>query len=386
MSVISGTRSTNSEVAGKRKYDTSDKLWMVDPDFAIMAFFSRKVLKSKTSDPEYRWFEKTSPSRYDAVNYASNYTAGAVEIIVDDGTKFRGADVVMDVSTGEQMRVSSVSSNTLTVVRGWGTTAATTITDNDVLLILGNANAEGASVRAALTNQSVKKENYTQIFREPIDVTGTNDATEYYAGANDLATLRKEHLNVHMRDIERSFFFGEKKEDTATAATPIRATGGARNAITTNVLTQTDLTNPEFEGWVRDLFKQGGDKKMGFLSPLIASAVSSWANGKLQMFPKDKTYGIAITEYLSIHGTLNFVVEKLFAENTTWNGYAFGFDMANLGYRYLSGNGQNRDTRLLKNRQAPGDDKLIEEYLSEVGFQLALEDRHGYIKGVQSYS
>lgn len=385
MAIISGTRGTKNINQDQRKYDISDKLWMIDADYATLAFFVRKLNKQKATDPEFRWFEKESPSRYDAINNATGYTSTDTTLTVDDGTKFREGMVIQDVSTGEQMRVTGVSGNDLTVVRGWGTTAATSIADNDVIVILGNATAEGENVPTAITSTPVKKVNYLQIFREPMSVTETEDATELYAGGNDLAQLRREHLQLHLKDIERAFFFGEPKEDTSGSQV-VRATGGLRYWITTNVVTQTDLTNAEFEAWIRDVFKKGGDKKMGFLSPLIASAVNSWAAGKLQMFPKDKTYGIAISNYLSIHGELNFVVEKMFAENSTYNGYAFAVDMERVAYRYLGGNGKNRDTKLLKNRQNPGEDKIIEEYLSEVGLQLMTEDRHGFLKGVQTYS
>jgi len=386
MSNISGIRSTENINQDQRKFDVSDKLWLVDADYATLAFFVRKLNKQKTTDPEYRWFEKTSPSRFDAVNYATGYTSGATSFVVDDGTKFRIGMVIQDVTTGEQMRVTGVSTNTLTVSRGWGTTSAGSLLNNDVIVILGNANAEGAGVPTALTATPVKKTNFTQIFREPIDVTETEDATELYAGANDLSGLRREHLQLHMKDIERAFFFGEPKEDVDDTSQPIRATGGLRYWISTNVATQAELTNAEFESWISDVYKKGGDKKMGFLSPLIASAVNSWALGKLQMFPKDKTYGIAVTNYLSIHGELNFVVEKLFSENATYNGYAFAVDMERVAYRYLAGNGKNRDTKLLKNRQTAGSDKIVEEYLSEIGFQLMTEDRHGFLKGVTSYA
>jgi len=389
MSLISGARSSENITQDRRKYDVSDKLWLVDPDYAIMTFFARKLSKQKTIDPEFRWFDKTQPSRYDAVNYSTGYTAGATSIVVDDGTKFRAGDVVMDVSTGEHVRVTAVSTNTLTVTRGYGSTSATTISDNEVLVILGNANAENADVGTARSSQATKRYNYTQIFREPFAVTGTEDATEIYAGGNDLAQLRKEHLQIHMKDIERAMFFGEAKEDTSTIGTgqPIRTTGGLKSFLSTNLKDAGGaLTEAEFEDWIRMLFVNGGEKKMGFLSPLVASAVNSWAGSKLQMFPKDKTYGIAVSSYLSIHGQLDFVVEKMFAENTTWNGYAFGVDMGLISYRYLAGNGKNRDTKLLKDRQGNGVDGVIEEYLTEAGLMLALENRHGLLYGVTSYS
>jgi len=391
MALISGARSTENITQDRRKYDVSDKLWLVDPDYAIMTFFARKLAKNKTIDPEFRWFDKAQPSRYDAVNYSTNYTSGATEIIVDDSDKFRAGDVVMDVSTGEHMRVTGITSgtDTLTVTRGYGSTSATTVTNNEVLVILGNANAENADVGTARSSVTTKRYNYTQIFREPFAVTGTEDATEIYAGGNDLAQLRKEHLQIHMKDIERAMLFGEAKEDTSTIGTgqPIRTTGGLKSFLSTNLTDASGaLTEAEFEAWVKSLFTNGGEKKMGFLSPLIASAVNSWAGSKLQMFPKDKTYGISVSSYLSIHGALDFVVEKMFAENTTWAGYAFGVDMGLISYRYLAGNGKNRDTNLLKNRQGNGVDGVIEEYLTEAGLMVALENRHGLLYGVTSYS
>lgn len=104
------------------------------------------------------------------------------------------------------------------------------------------------------------------------------------------------------------------------------------------------------------------------------------------MYPKDKTYGIAITNYLSIHGEVDFTIEKILSENPVWAGMAFAFEMDKLAYRYLSGNGRNRDTQLLKNRQANDADEVKEEYLSEIGFELFLENRHGLLKGVTAYS
>lgn len=392
MSNISGTRATENINQDRRKYDVSDKLWLLDADAAVLAFFARKLNKKAVVDPEFRWFEKSSPARYSAANYSTGYTAGETAITVDDGTVYKAGQVVQDVVTGEQMRVVSVTKNAVTFTRGWGTTSATTVSDNDTLVIIGNANAEGASFPTPLTSQVTKVYNYTQIFREPLTVTGTQDSTDIYAGGNDLNELRREHLRLHLLDLERQFLFGEKKEDVSTVGAtsgPIRSTGGAKEFISTNVSnigTTGILTEALFETWIQNIFTKGGDKRLGLLSPLTASAVNSWAKSDLTMYPKDKTYGIAISSYLSIHGQLDFVVERLFAENSTWAGYNFAFDMANIGYRYLSANGKNRDTKLLKDRQTAGSDLVSEEYMTEAGLFLADEARHGFMYNVKSYT
>ncbi len=387
MSNLSGARSTNNITTTQRKYDHSDKLWLLDADIAVLAFFARKLAKKSVIDPEFRWFEKSSPARYSAINYSTGYTAGDVSIVVDDGTVFRIGHVIKDVTTGEQMLVTNVTTNTLTVTRGWGTTTATASADNEVIVILGSASGEGAAVPTALTSLSTRKANYTQIFREALNVTNTEKATEMYAGGSDINELRREHLQLHLKDIERAFLFGEPKEDVTTTASPVRATGGAKYFIGSSNVKDVSgtMSEAEFEDWISMLFEKGGDKRMGLLSPLVASGVNSWAKANLTMYPKDKTYGIAISSYLSIHGQLDFTVERMFSENTVWNGYSFGFDMANVGYRYLAGNGENRDTKLLKDRQTAGADALVEEYLTECGLFLADAERHGMLIGATSY-
>ena len=61
MAVIQGVRSTENISQDARKFDHSDKLWYVSADYAVLAFFARKLKKVKVMDPEYRWFEKESP-------------------------------------------------------------------------------------------------------------------------------------------------------------------------------------------------------------------------------------------------------------------------------------------------------------------------------------
>lgn len=53
-----------------------------------------------------------------------SYTAGGTSITVTDGTDWEEGDIVENALTGEQMRVQSVSTNTLTVERSYNSTAA----------------------------------------------------------------------------------------------------------------------------------------------------------------------------------------------------------------------------------------------------------------------
>ena len=315
--------------------------------------------------------------RWDAVNFASGYNTSATSIVVDNGSYFRAGHIIRNTDTGEQMLVTAVSTNTLTVTRAFGSTAAAAITDNDSILIIGDASAEGADSPAVKTTQESKVTNYTQIFRTPFDVTETADASEMYGG-RDLSYLRKKHGIEHKKDMERAFLFGEKKEDTS-GTQPRRTTAGLNSYVTTN---RTDasgaLTEAEFETFCRSLFRYGSKKKTLFASPLVVSAINSWAGAKLQVVPSDKTFGISISQYVTGHGTLNLVKHDLLEQD--YSGYAFGVDTSNVMYRPL------RDTSLKMNIQDADSDTQKDEYLTEAGLQVNLEKTHAVLYGVTSYS
>lgn len=94
-----------------------------------------------------------------------------------------------------------------------------------------------------------------------------------------------------MRDLERSFLYGERYEDLGTRESSSiirRTTGGVNRFISTNSTNAAGaLTESEFEGFLRTVFRYGSNTKYLFCAPLILSVISLWAQGKLQTFPKD---------------------------------------------------------------------------------------------------
>jgi hypothetical protein len=379
--MISGSRDTANIQAAKRVVDMANEIALLEPDAAPLTVLMKRAQErvKETINPEFKFLEDELSPRFDAVNYSTGYTDGATSVVVDNGSYFRSGHVIRNTDTGEQMLVTGVSTNTLTVTRGWGTTAAAAIADNNTIMIVADASAEGATSATAKTTQEAVKTNYTQIFRTPFEVTGTADASEQYGG-KDIAYLQKKHGIEHKRDMERAFLFGEAKNDVS-GSKPIRATAGLNSFITTN---RTDasgtLTEAEFETFCRTLFRYGSSKKVLFASPLLVSAINSWALGKLQTVSSEKTYGISVKEYLGGHGTLYIVKHNLLEQD--YAGYGMAVDTDNVRYRPLRG----RDTKLKMNIQANDSDTRKDEYLTEAGLEVKLEKTHGVLYGVTSYA
>ena len=368
--MITSVRSTNNVTAVRRVVDVRKKIDVLEPNAAPLTQLTRKMEKRVAINPEFKWMEEEALVKSDAINNGAGYTTGDTQMAVDTGTRFRAGDVVKNVRTSEQYLVSSVSTNTLTVVRAWGSTAAAAVNDNDVLLIVGNANEEHAEKRSIKIQDQTPRTNYTQIFRTPFGISRTADKSEMYGG-NDLKHQRETQLIEHDKEIERAFWFGEPKEDL-TGTHPRRATGGVDYWLSTNATNMGGtMTEAEFEAFLRTGFRYGSRVKWLFAAPIYLSAISFWAKDNIQVAPKDKTFGIDVQQWLTPFGMVNIVLNNLFAETTTYAGYAFLIDIDGIAYRYLT----DSDTKLRTNIQNNSADGEEDEYLTECGLEFNNEKK-----------
>ncbi|KKL67155.1 hypothetical protein LCGC14_2137790, partial [marine sediment metagenome] len=187
MSIIQGVQGTGNIVTEGRPKNWREKILYLFPNGAPLTALLAKTKKESTDDPEFNWWSKELLSQRAIINDGSiasdDAVAGAVtSITVDDGSgtagealKFVKGSVVLNERTNEIMVVTQDPSTNvaITVDRARGGTSATTLNDNDGLMIIGNANEEGALVPAARYTQPSKASNYTQIFRDALSATRT---------------------------------------------------------------------------------------------------------------------------------------------------------------------------------------------------------------------
>lgn len=388
ISGATGSLGTNAILANQKVVDISDKIYLLEPNAAPLYVLVSKIGKDVTINPSFSWLEdELQPSWTTfAVSAASNATA-----ITAANAYINKYDLLKVPSTGEVMLCTSVTSTAVTVIRAYGTTSAASAAAAADILVLGPAFAEGsvASDLVTKTTQTAEVTNYTQLFRKSCEVTRTLANTELYGGPERNNQRRKKGIEL-MRDFERMFLFGELKQDTATgldsSLTHARRTmKGINSFISTNATAAGGvLTESEFESFLRTVFRYGGSSRYLFCAPLVLSVISQWAQGKLQTFSKDKTYGIAITQYLSPQGSVNLIREFMLenaggvSSTSYYGGYAFALALEELKYRYL----QNRDVQMETDIQANGDDTYKDQYIAEISMEFHQERMHGKLTGV----
>jgi hypothetical protein len=378
VTTITGARSTYNINSSRVVVDMSQKIYELDPDTAPLLTLTGNIGKSPTHNPKFEWMEDDFAPVWDAVNNAAGITSSDTTIEVDNWAYFEAGQLVKVPRTGEVMRVTEATASPITVVRGIGSSSAAALVDNEPLLILGDSNEEGASSRDAKTIQVTNEYNYTQIFRTTVEATETNQATELYGGP-DRAYQRKKKGIEHTLKMERQFWFGERSMIT-TGTHPRRTTGGVLEYISDNFYDAGGmLTESEWENFLDTAFTKGSKIKWGFMSGSVISIINLWAKGRMEVMPKDKTYGLSVVKYTSPHGELNMIRNRLFT-GATYGGYCVVLDFEDkaVQQRVL------RDTKFKTNIQDNDADSWKDEYITEAGLEVKLADRHAVLYNITS--
>ncbi len=355
----------------RRDIDVSKEISRYVPDETPWTVMLMQARKKATRTAEFYWWEEDLLGYWTQINNAAGYDKVATSIVVDDGSIFAAKDILKIPRTGEVMLVTAVSTNTLTVVRGYGETAAAAIQDNDYVVQLGNAMEERSDVPAEKLIQPTKLWNYCGITRTPFGGSGTVLAEQQITNEQERARLTRDKGIDHRLALERQLLFGERKEDTANKR---RMSRGVEKFITTNVYDAGGtFTETEFDNEICEkVFKYGTKNKVLVASGRMVSIINGFAKEKLQVSQGAKEYGLNLMEYTSPHGRLVIAPSRMLDQYYAY--HSFVIDMKYVFYRVL------RDTTLRRNIHNPGVDGFLDEYLTEMGLELRNEKCHMTIK------
>lgn len=394
VTVLTNTVDTNLILSNQIIVDMDPTIQKLEDDAAPLVKFSRRVGQKSAHSPKFEWLESELHPRLTTL--AASYTSGtSITVASGTGSYFKGYDVIRNDATGENMLVVGVTGDVLTVQRaigasnGYGGVSSTnSVGSSDNIIRVSNASAEGSKLPAIRIAKKVAKSNYVQDIRTPFGFTEVMTNTDLYGG-NEPAQEAKQKLIEHLREIEHTFFWGQQKIDL-TGSTPRRFSGGLIDFIQTNKTPSAGtLTQRTFDDFLESASRYGSGRKVLFAAPIVARAISSFANK--QTVPTDlgsRKFGMFTTSYTALSGglTVEIVVKPDWRDFSTANngmaGAAFLVDMDAVTFRYL----QNSNTRLRPNRQDNDETSDKQEYQSIVGLQVNHERRHALLTGVTNFT
>jgi hypothetical protein len=225
--------------------DVADLVGIVSPYETPLLDVLGDPLREATST-HHEWLEDELLPNKDAVN-DSTFTDPDVDtqFVVDNGSRFRVGDQIQIESSRELMLVTAVSTNTLTVVRGYAGTTAENLADNQAINILGNAALEGDDKPGIRFTNRSRRGNYTQIFTASVDVSGTDVAARQLGLADEMDYQKQERLRELIRDLENTVINGGQPTSNPQGGDAVRRTmKGVVQHLATNVFRTGDSGFP----------------------------------------------------------------------------------------------------------------------------------------------
>lgn len=381
MSGVGGLRGTGDWGTDERPKDFRSNILFFNPNgeapiFALTAKAGKRVVK----DPEFSWWNEGNALVRLQINGALNSTDTLIAVDTVDptsttlganygtATQLKPGDVLMVepaadavAYTSELIEVDNVLSDTqFTAKRGVGGSSAASISNDQWLTLIGSAYAEGTGAPRAVSRNPIKFYNYTQIFKNTYELSGTADHTEARTGSpwsND----KKRKAYDHSRDIEMSILFGRRSETTGDNGKPKRTMGGLRTFIPTSnttvfgsAVTPSSLITalaPIFD------FNTGaGDTRIAFLGNEAALqlgiVLNSATNVRINTTERVKVYGIHFQELILPQGRVLFKTHPLLSRHGLYKKSAFVIDFDALKWAPLQG----RDTKTKDDVQADDED------------------------------
>lgn len=400
---IQGLRNTANFVADQRPKSWREFIMLQWPNGTMPLTALTSLMKKDTvNDPEFYWWEKKMEGQ--RVTITADLSDSATTLTVTSGDAWRVAEghLLYIEETGEIVRVSTdpTVADEITVVRGYSGTSGTAIADIDAAgvnpkaLVIGTAFEEGATSPKGINYDPTKVRNYTQIFRNALEMTRTASKTRLRTG-DQVKEAKREALELHGNEMERAFWFGKPWEGTLNGR-PIRTTGGIFHFLEDGnrdfAVPSSELDMDQLEEYMLEAFKYGSSEKMAICGnrALLTIQQAVRKNTSYQFMQGQKEYGMNVSRLISPFGELVLKTHPLwnYAPGGTTTAVDYAgldsrmaiLDMSNIKFRPFV----DADTKYKPDIQDNDLDGMKSEYLTECGLEVANPETHMYITGLVS--
>jgi hypothetical protein len=361
--------------------DVSDLIGIISPYETPLLDVLGDPMREATST-HHEWLEDELLPNKDAVN-DSTFTDPDVDtqFVVDNGSRFRIGDQIQIEGSRELMLVAAVSTNTLTVVRGYAGTTAENLADNQIINILGNAALEGDDKPGTRFSNRSRRGNYTQIFTATVEVSGTDVAARQLGLADEMDYQKQERLRELIRDMENTVINGGQPTSSPQGTDVVRRTmKGVVQHLATNVFrtgdsgfpTGADLDEAKINYVLRKIWaSSSGNIDLIVVGGFQKRKINSFVSSSRSYAAGDTKFTDLVNVYESDFGVCRIVTTRWLPQDTV-----LLLDSSRIAVLPLAGRSFHFKPL------ASGGDYECGELIGEYTVELKNEAAHGIIRGL----
>lgn len=383
---VSGSRGTSSVGSSAAIREVQEAMITFEPYQTPMLtkLMTSKFGKKPTGNQKFEWIYSSLLPRVDTVTITGG-AASEDNITVGDSTLYQvGTKFVVD-STGEVVIVDSIASSQIDITKvGSGNITAAS---SAAIHFLGDSFEQGSSSATAKSVNKAFEYNYVEIFKKAVHETDSQAATVEY-GPVDWDRNKMDRMAEFKLDIEANFLHGIRTTSTGYqngSYTQFYA-GGVFDSTASFISATYAYAGTEpgedyfFKTFLKGAFSKGSNSKTLYAGATLKQAITNFSKVKQQTRTAESQYGVSIDRVLCDFGTLDLVWHPMLDGEFAGRGILIDNRPGVLQYRYLAGNGRNRDLNFYEYPHFEEADSRKGEWKGEIGMQLEGNEYHAIIK------
>lgn len=300
--------------------DVSDLISMISPDETPLLDYLGDADRA-ADNVLHEWLEDSlnpntivsSSVLTPAGTAAGVYVSGLSEV----GRYYQVGAVFKVLRTGEFIQLSATNSNSISFTRAFAGTTAATIVAGDELFMISDASLEGADVTVDTSMPRVRKNNYCQIFKKDVIVSGTVQSVNHIGVGNEMEYQKTKKAREMLRDFEKAVIQGKLSGNTLGSATAYRTFKGLWDHITTNSTSLGTMTPDLLDTVVRNAWNNGGtDCDLIVCDANWKRLIDQFNNARVQTVQSESNFRRRITLYEGSFGTQQVLLSRWMPANT----------------------------------------------------------------------
>ncbi len=311
-----------------------------------------------TNFPEFKWKEEGEQQEVYVAD--STIASGVTSLVLVGSAGLIEGNILRNVTTNEQVRVSSVTNSTTVVIqRAVGTKTAEQSTSGDKYVVLATAVSAGIATVGTIWVAATDKSNYFQKFLTTVSSTDFDNLSFKVKDKNSMNIFMKDRAIVHYRELEKQALFGQKKSGTDANGIAYYTMEGviemAKRGWT------HDISSALTRGTLEDTLsyplrytKNGSSLKIALCGTKVKAKLSELFEGRLQV-QQISEVDLSFESIEFGNGKYIFVNHPMLDENSGYDKCMVIVDPAFLKVMYPSGSdlqgvGFNWKTRFVYNK------------------------------------
>ncbi|MFC1714857.1 DUF5309 family protein [Candidatus Poribacteria bacterium] len=283
-------------------YTIAEGIHMISPTDTPLQLMLPKV---QVGSAKNEWIEDELTAQTTTLAAAiSTTTATSATIASGDGADKFPPDVatyntVIRVDQ-EYMLVTAVSTDTLTITRGYGSTTAATHSSGASVHIVSQIEHEGADGKQAVARSRTRPSNYTQTFSRTVEVSGVQEAIKKLGGITSEVDYQiMQAMRQLALELEKTIVMGVKSQ-AGDGSSTFRTMGGLWALMSTNRTSDSgSIDTTAIETDIRSIWDAGGVPRAIVTSGKLAQDISNLYADRIRTDVQAAVGGVNITSIIN---------------------------------------------------------------------------------------